>query len=75
VELSRRLVQVLVLVGGRGWSYKRVARELGVTYSTVVMHTQRLRDRSHLEGLPPRAALAQLYQQDPERWDDLYQRF
>lgn len=62
-DLSPRMKDVLRLVGGQQWPYKRVAKELGISVHTVETYAVKIRDRAGLD-LSPRNALTVLYYQD-----------
>jgi DNA-binding NarL/FixJ family response regulator len=74
--LTPRQREVVRLVGGRGWSYKRVASELrhhhaaGRTLSTrtIEEYSRQIRDAIG-SPLRPRDALHELYRSSPEAFD------
>lgn len=62
MKLSPRLWELVELVGGKGYSYGRAARAMGLSYRTVQEYAAEVRARA---GLPmnPQAALHVLYRE------------
>lgn len=66
--LSRRMVQIVVLIGRDRLSYKAIGRELGISWHTVRQHAEEARDRIG-SNLSPRDALTAFYWQNRETID------
>ena len=60
MTLSPRQLEIVVLVGRDGFSYKAVARKLGIGYGTVKVHVNRIRNKLG-STRRPREAIVEFY--------------
>ncbi len=60
MTLSPRQLEIVVLVGRDGLSYKAVARRLGIGYGTVKVHVARISERLG-STRRPREAIVEFY--------------
>lgn len=71
-DLSPRMQQVVVLVGGLRLSYKAAARRLGISPHTVRRYAENVRDRMAYEDpLDPQDALTRTYWQFRDHFEDV----
>lgn len=61
MKLSPRMQAIVTLVGRDDASWERVARELKITRSTIMVHVRRAMKRFQIEHRRPRAACVHLY--------------
>lgn len=61
MTFTPRQLEVIDLVGGRGFSYKRVGLRLGISTHTVEEHAIAARDRAGLRRMNPRDALHRIF--------------
>lgn len=69
VRLSPRMTEVLVMIGRDRLTYKRIAKELGISPETVRDYAVTIRARIGTE-LPPRDALTAYYWKHQKKLDN-----
>lgn len=69
VELSPRMVEVVVLIGRDRLSYFAAGQRLGISEHTVRTYAQQIRERCNSDR-PPREAIIDLYRDEEERFQD-----
>lgn len=60
-RFTARQLEIIELVGGKGFSYKRVGLRLGISPHTVEDHAEAIRARAGLHRMNPRDALHRIY--------------
>lgn len=68
VDLSPRMVEVVILIGRDRLTYYAAAQRLGISEHTVRTYAQQIRERCQSER-PPREAIMDLYRDEEERFD------
>lgn len=63
MNFTPRQLEVIDLVGGRGFSYGRVAMRLGISRRTVEEYAVAIRDRAGYRRMNPRDALYRIYRE------------
>lgn len=63
MTFTARQLEVIELVGGRGWAYQRVAFRLGISRRTVEEYAVVIRDRAGYRRMNPRDALHRIFRE------------